>query len=279
MSGMVHLVLTRFNVRANASQRGKALDEAWLKDRFDLFERFCWPSMRNQTEQNFKWLVFFDIETPDVARQRIAEYAKWSNFVPMFLNPGLDSSAKSVVARYLDELPDTLVTTRLDNDDGIAVDYVAHVQKYANAVEPTVIEFPCGYIWHKDRLYLDHQPHNAFTSLIEPLKARNTKSFTTIYHGSHTEVEQLGKVVCVSDEPTWLQVVHGGNLENRPRGVRCAMREMGARFAVAHQGLAANEGALDLAIDRVVSASYMGITNGLRYVKRSLKGISAKSSA
>ncbi len=273
MPAVVHFVVTRFNLRSSAAVTGKALDVKWLESRFELFDRFCWPSIKGQTQQNFKWLVLFDEGTPEVIRQRIANYAaQFPNFTPVYLAPGTEHSGKTAVAKVLGgNLPDVLITTRLDNDDGIALDYVEHVQRYANATIPTVVEFPVGYIWCNDRLYRDRQPHNAFTSLVEPLKARATTAFTTIYSGSHTEVENLGKVEIVSDQPGWLQVVHGGNLENRPRGVRCSMRELDDRFGIEHAQLAAAEDAFSLGLDRARTGVITAITESLRAVKRTAK--------
>lgn len=273
MPKWAHYVITRFNVRPNASVTGKALDIGWLENRFELFERFCWPSLRKQTSQQFQWLVMFDVATPEPIRARVlAKAQEWPNFLPVFLNPDDDNSARAVLSRHLDgRLPETLITTRLDNDDGLAVDYIEAVQRHAAVSEPTVIEFPCGFIWHRDRLYRDRQAHNAFTSLIEPLAARQTRTFTTIYCGPHPEVEKLGRVVLVSDEPGWLQVVHGGNLENRPRGVRCSMKALGGRFAVAYEGLADQESVVAVAVDRLRTGVYMGAFNLLRSLKHALR--------
>lgn len=274
MPSMVHFVVTRFNLRPSVAVTGKALDVKWLESRFELFERFCWPSLKGQTEQNFKWLVLFDEATPEPIRQRIAGYARWPNFVPVYLPAGTEHSARTAVAKVLaGALPEVLITTRLDNDDGISLDYIEHIQRYAQATVPTVVEFPVGYIWHNDRLYRDRQPHNAFTSLIEPLKACGATTFSTIYSGSHTEVENLGRVECVSNQPSWLQVVHGGNLENRPRGVRCSLRELDGRFAVEHAQLAAAEDALGLQLDRLRTALLTAVTDTLRAIKRSARRV------
>ncbi|WP_051227980.1 glycosyltransferase [Gillisia sp. JM1] len=56
-----HYILTRFNLRAEdwttTKNNEKVLTEEWLEERFDLFENYCFSSVRNQTNQNFKWLV------------------------------------------------------------------------------------------------------------------------------------------------------------------------------------------------------------------------------
>jgi len=50
-----HVMITRFNVMfrdlAHTRAAGKGLDAAWLAERFDLFERYCLPSVLAQTCQ------------------------------------------------------------------------------------------------------------------------------------------------------------------------------------------------------------------------------------
>jgi hypothetical protein len=41
----------------------KILDESWTKHRFEIFEKYCLPWINNQTNNNFKWLFYFDINT------------------------------------------------------------------------------------------------------------------------------------------------------------------------------------------------------------------------
>ena len=61
-----HFILTRFNVKKMWSQdkRGnKVLTDEWLSHRFKLFENYCLPSIVNQENKNFIWLVYFDQDT------------------------------------------------------------------------------------------------------------------------------------------------------------------------------------------------------------------------
>jgi hypothetical protein len=75
-----HFVLTRFNVRESADKTDLVLNPVWLQFRFDLFERFCWPSVRAQTTGAFTWLVFFDKDTPEPFRARTERYAGFRLF-------------------------------------------------------------------------------------------------------------------------------------------------------------------------------------------------------
>ena len=54
-----HFVLTRFAEDVFKQSR-KIKVEEWLNNRIKLFEKFCLPSIMNQTNKNFKWLLFID---------------------------------------------------------------------------------------------------------------------------------------------------------------------------------------------------------------------------
>ena len=83
-----HYILTRFNLRlwTKDKNRNNTRTEEWLKNRFELFERFCLPSIMNQTSQSFKWIVLFDINTPEKYKERIKSYEKaCQHFFPCYV--------------------------------------------------------------------------------------------------------------------------------------------------------------------------------------------------
>ena len=61
-----HYLLTRFNLALWIEDKnGAAIDrEEWLKRRMALFETFCLPSVKNQSCQNFSWILLVDANTP-----------------------------------------------------------------------------------------------------------------------------------------------------------------------------------------------------------------------
>ncbi len=61
-------------------------DDAWMQHRFRMFEDFCYPSVRAQTNTNFTWLVLFDASTPEKYKERIAQFAAWKRFVPCYVD-------------------------------------------------------------------------------------------------------------------------------------------------------------------------------------------------
>lgn len=264
-----HFIITRFNCRSVNDTSNKALDVKWLNSRFDLFDQFCWPSVTNQSNRKFKWIVLFDDETPDVIKERIELYKKDTVFYPVFQPAGTDRAAKKAILSLLDGTPDVLITTRLDNDDALAVDYIERVQDYLSVKKNTVIEFSKGYIWYKNAAYRDTQIHNPFTSLVEPLSALGNEDFSTIFFCSHTDVEKLGVIEYMGDLPGWIQVIHGDNVANRFRGIRCPKIELEGRFLIQKDLLRNRENVIRLNLDTLKTSILMCLVDILRLMKRS----------
>jgi hypothetical protein len=245
-----HFIITRFNLRAPGEAGALQIDERYLGERMELFERFCVPTVRSQTRQDFKWLVLFAADTPAPFKARIERLAEWPPFVPVYIAPGTEHVGRLVVAPYLDDSPRTLITTRLDNDDGLCRSYVEDIRRHADVQERTVLQFPRGFVWHRGRIYLDRQDHNAFSTLVEPLENGAHSPYLTIYKGSHSELHRLGRVVNVDDEPGWLQVIHGGNAENFVRGSRRPIGELRRRFDVVLPTAVDDETGAEIYLDR-----------------------------
>ena len=93
-----HYLLTRFNVihkglsQYAREQRGTVVQTAeWLKRRFELFDKYCFPSVKQQSTRNFKLLVFFNAETPENYLKKIEEYAlQCPMFHPFFVKDETD---------------------------------------------------------------------------------------------------------------------------------------------------------------------------------------------
>lgn len=85
-----HFILTRFNLLLwdKAKDDRKVRTIKWLEHRFSLFEKYCLPSVKNQTCQDFEWIVLFDSMTPDNYKDRIVLYQKeCTQFQPIFVEP------------------------------------------------------------------------------------------------------------------------------------------------------------------------------------------------
>ncbi|MBD2531938.1 hypothetical protein H6G97_21050 [Nostoc flagelliforme FACHB-838] len=253
MSSFEHFILTRFNVRTNFSQTSQGLDPDWLSHRFKLFEDFCYPSVRTQSQQNFKWLVYFNSGTPDFYKSKIAEYTEWRNFIPICINTDCELSAQLNCTSILNELRSEtqyLITTRLDNDDAISKNFVEVVHDNFCQQNFEFINLSNGYVWSEGRIYLFNYLSNPFISLIEKINRFDTEPFKTIFCGDHTQLSSLGRIRQVQVKPSWLQVIHGKNVSNRIRGIRQPITSLGNDFIINSEYILEKEQFLPYLLDK-----------------------------
>lgn len=206
-----HFILTRFNVRE--SEEG-VLDENWLGHRFKLFSNVCFSSVKQQSENNFRWLVFFDSETPQRFRKEIDKYVQWDKFMPTYVK-GSDvlTQARIAISKIIESGTEHIITTRIDNDDAICKDFVKMVQDNYRGQECEFINFTNGCVLTKNGLYLDSQKSNPFVSLVE-----GVKDFRTVWCAEHNKLSDIGPIKEIVSKPAWLQVVHNKNVSNSARG-------------------------------------------------------------
>jgi hypothetical protein len=210
---VLHLLLTRFNVPHPdyaRDKRGAATGTpAWLAHRFELFERFCLPSVRGQRPTDFAWLVAFDAATPAPLRGRIDGYRALPVLRPIF-------------AAHFDELPDRvraevpedvefLISSRLDNDDALARDALWRVRREFREQALEFLNPRVGYILSRGRVHRATCPSNPFLSLIE---RRGARPWLTAWGVAHDRARDAGPVRDLGPPAYWLQTVHERNLKN-----------------------------------------------------------------
>jgi uncharacterized protein (UPF0297 family) len=146
-----HYLITRFNLRADywdvTKNNEQLLTDEWMDNRMWLFENFCFPSVVGQTNQNFEWLLYFDTNTKEVYQNRIQELvANQPNFKVFFVDamPSFMPELHNYITNESKDKP-YLITTRIDNDDSIHIDFINEVQKQFNQQEYQAIDFIKGY--------------------------------------------------------------------------------------------------------------------------------------
>jgi hypothetical protein len=228
-----HFLITRFNVRVSYSSQRAGTNPEWMAHRFDLFEKYCYPSVRSQTNLNFKWLVYFDSETPQPFQQRIQKYSEWENFIPIYLDTEFtDEINRQIVSSYLNENINYLITTRLDNDDSVCREFIQLIRDCFNEQEMEFLSFIKGYVLNDFKLYAFRYPNNPFTSLIEKIDSTFPNHVKTILCGEHSQLSTLGTLKQINSAPAWLQVVHGKNVSNRVRGIRQPIAKLNEHFEI-----------------------------------------------
>ena len=244
---MIHFILTRFNLLLwNKDKEGhKVRSKQWLEHRFALFERYCLPSIKHQTCQDFEWVVLFDSSTPERFKERIAEYQQeCKQLIPVYVEPErgrffseifrqevekrliskqnnnyqeLENSRIGITSKRTEDSKLRVLTTYLDNDDALNVRFVEDIQQRAATLsDETFINFTVGYQFYTDYKYLMriHYPRNHFMSVVEN---GNPATVKTIYgYGSHYYIEKIEgvKIENVKNLPMWCEVIHEKNMGN-----------------------------------------------------------------
>lgn len=217
-----HTIITRFNVNIHPNPYNFRLSETWLTERFELFSKFCLPSVRAQECQDFTWLVLFDAKTPERFMRFIRFFEKYKNFRPLFCNEF--ATILPQVREYLACMePDAAayLTTRLDNDDALSKKFVAVLHKVVENLpsaqeEPSselYINFPNGLQYHHGDVYDFRDVTNAFVSLLE-----QNKPPQTVFWVDHPDIYKKAPVAQIETKPIFLQNVHGMNVYNYIRG-------------------------------------------------------------
>ena len=214
-----HYLITRFNLRADywdvTKNNEQLLTDEWMDNRMGLFENFCFPSVIGQTNQNFEWLLYFDTNTKEVYKNRILNLvANQKNFKVFFVDamPSFMPELLKYIALETKDKP-YLITTRIDNDDSIHVDFINEVQKQFDQQEYRAIDFIKGYSLQIEPIYIlgkKEQLFNPFISLIE--KNDNPK---TAFHQDHRYWKRDKKVTQIGEKRMWLSIIHQRNKINK----------------------------------------------------------------
>ncbi|MCR5444413.1 MAG: putative rhamnosyl transferase [Bacteroidales bacterium] len=219
-----HYLLTRFNIKKGGlSTYGDIPQtEEWLKRRFDLFEKYCFPSVTQQTVQNFTWLVLFNTETPSFFKEKINNYRLiYPPFQDLWVPP--DTDEISIVKDYILSHTQSLhiITTRLDNDDLIRNNYIELIQSsFSEDMDNCFLTFREGYHYNEPkRILLKYAwEYNHFTSRVERREKLNT---VYVDGDQHYFISQYGSVKIIPPPSTppeyygeWIEVIHECNIAN-----------------------------------------------------------------
>lgn len=220
MLNFAHFLVTRVNL---GYLEGKEFEnfnkEEWLDYRLDLFYKYAFPSVVNQTNKNFQWWIYFDISTPEIYKFKINEQLKGHKFISIFYKKG---SFGDLVIHLKNDLKLTLssnikylITTRIDSDDLIHMDIVDKIQDKFKNQKFASINFNRGFVYDVSTGVLASAINlsNPFISLIEQVHNFN---FRTVYCQEHSRFIKQNKHLQVSNKvPLWCMTIHGTNYDTR----------------------------------------------------------------
>lgn len=132
-----HLVLTLFSCRRNYplfklgnveiyAQIANPLASNRLAARFRVFEMVCLPSVLSQSKQNFTWLIIIDKKLGPHSRKRLERLTRGKDRVILHeFDRAEDLKRLDWLEKYIRSDAELVLTTNLDDDDGLPVDYVS----------------------------------------------------------------------------------------------------------------------------------------------------------
>jgi len=225
-----HYLLTRFNVNVFQGRNGSSFKtvfgkqlpmspEAWMEHRLGLFEKFCAPSVANQDEKNFVWLLFVDPLTPKEYLERIERIVDHS--IKMILvatdrTISLAGPSGIIASKWIKERlkRDTkwVLTSRCDNDDMLDRQFVAVVQQRAIVGNRMVVIDPINGYYFQPPNVLGHKNYRncMFASFLEPAKG----PVKTIISVPHRYTDKLGPKINIGGR-LWMHVFHKTNAASR----------------------------------------------------------------
>jgi len=228
-----HYIITQFNLR-NFSLSDVISFEKWItwtRSRTELYMKFCLPSVLNQTCKDFKWLLYFDSETPPEF-DKFIDYLENQDLIKICYSNGIDDFNKSYfneIKKMLPENTEWIITTRIDNDDALHKDAVETIQKNFTYKHKYLISLASGYILNTADNKMSHYfyPMSPFISLIE----NTSDSPSGVFERGHTKWDTLRLFIFreiwhefvrplkrrsrfILKKPMWIQTVHGENVSN-----------------------------------------------------------------
>lgn len=220
-----HVILTRFNLPSAGRESLIRAQDGWLRKRVALFERYCLPSVLQQDTDAFKWIIYFDPESPQWLVDWLQTIEESANFVPIFRESVSHADLLVDLRTVTGAQGQTLITTNLDNDDAVATDFVSRIQTAVQGRARQAIYLANGLILNEPNLYIHRDQYNAFCSVAESWNAPLT-AWTDWHNRLHLHMQ----VNLVEGPPAWLQVIHGTNVSNRVHGRLTRPRDHLGRF-------------------------------------------------
>lgn len=217
-------LFTRFNLRLWPRDKSNkiTLSEEWLKERFTLFENYCFPSVKSQTYSDYFWICLFDKDTPYEYKERISLYKKiMPQFMPYYLGKedtkNLVPYLNRIIEDYVIDRKAPIVQIRLDNDDALQKDFFKKIiAKVESQKEDLMIySFKYGYQYYCKMNFAMQipYPNNHFLTMIN--KNYPSLHLNILGYNHYLIMEEGLPFTCFSNkQPMWLEVIHDSNVDN-----------------------------------------------------------------
>ena len=214
-----HFLITRFNVEMPWTPY--IADSSWCKERVDVFEQLCIPSIEHQTNKQFHWLVFFDKNrTSKFLDERIERwYSEIEQFEAVFVSLFVPNEiSKKIATMVRDRTPHRVITSRLDSDDLISSDYILSLSNVCEMLPSFqgFINFDNGFCIDNNRIYTVKSEHNAFCSYIDTYQ--RDIMLKTCHHFNHNRIHDSAPVYHIDTGVWFAYLNHENNISTKKYG-------------------------------------------------------------
>lgn len=127
-TSLKHFVFTNFGIGIK--------DEVWLSYRLEIFINTVFPSLANQKNTAFEWVIFIDEALPVLHHARLQNAIQASGLNARTLSVSDYSLTNREVSKLLAQTTQNIVlTSRIDDDDCIHQDVIESIQQHAVSSE------------------------------------------------------------------------------------------------------------------------------------------------
>jgi len=218
---MKHYLVTRFNIggpryharKMRVIQKAGGYD-SYLKRRLELFQKYCLPSVKNQTVHDFRWIILLNSDSPDWFVKELEGSALSVIQLVFVTGKAATDTLKRHIMQELEGKPTLLVTSRLDNDDMVRRDFVEEIHRAVESYGEGIyfLNPPEGCRWREggtDARRYTH-PSSPFVSMVEP-----SAGFQTVHCIAHDRIGRRFPIHQIAtDRIMWIQTIHELNLGN-----------------------------------------------------------------
>ena len=215
-SKFTHYLITRFNVKIEGYGPEffppGARTQQWEQERLPLFEKYCASTVAAQRSKNFKWLIYCHTGTSPEIIERIHQVID-----------DIPSASISFVLDFQDMIAHIrkvcassgtpyVITSRLDNDDGIGLDYIQVVQDHFEPRGNVVLNVLGGINYNITKgviTFHRHSVNNSFISLIE--ESNGSPESLTVYGFRHLAPPSFVSVKHIEFAHGFWMTLHGHN--------------------------------------------------------------------
>ena len=196
------------------------IDEEYLQKRFELFDKYTFPSVNAQTDKDFTWVLMLNEKTPQKFKDILENYKVKANVNIVLAYTGEDKGYPAgVISKYINVNTKYLLTCRCDNDDMVAKNYIEKIKENFRPVHNTYIDFIRGYCLNTNTGTINTYKYRSchFLGYIENLNIRN---YETVLNHNHAMVKDYGFVRRIDNKsyPLWCEVIHETNQINQFQG-------------------------------------------------------------